>query len=396
MTKITDEMKKEVQDKAQLLLTKGAEQGFITPDDILDIFPQAEENIQQIEDILVMLHEEGLEVRDEEDLASPEPSVAVQPPPPKGEAASGDQMLDAGITDSVSLYLRDIGRISLLTANEEVSLAKQVERGNLSQRRLNRDGLDGDKRNRLQRQVIEGEQARQRLIEANSRLVVSIAKRYMGQGMPLSDLIQEGNLGLMKAIEKFDYRRGYKLSTYATWWIRQAVNRAIAEHGRTIRIPLHMSDQLRKLYRVTQNLEQNLGRTPGLEEIASEMDTSPQRVDWMLRVSRQPLSLAEPVGEEKDSELEDFIEDQEMEAPADVALDKVLSEIIGESLSDLSDRELRIIQLRFGFVDGDPHTLQEIADEFGLSRERIRQIVGEAMHRLRHPHVRRKLKSYLS
>ena len=396
MTKITDEMKKEVQDKAQLLLTKGAEQGFITPDDILDIFPQAEENIQQIEDILVMLHEEGLEVRDEEDLASPEPSVAVQPPPPKGEAASGDQMLDAGITDSVSLYLRDIGRISLLTANEEVSLAKQVERGNLSQRRLNRDGRDGDKRNRLQRQVIEGEQARQRLIEANSRLVVSIAKRYMGQGMPLSDLIQEGNLGLMKAIEKFDYRRGYKLSTYATWWIRQAVNRAIAEHGRTIRIPLHMSDQLRKLYRVTQNLEQNLGRTPGLEEIASEMDTSPQRVDWMLRVSRQPLSLAEPVGEEKDSELEDFIEDQEMEAPADVALDKVLSEIIGESLSDLSDRELRIIQLRFGFVDGDPHTLQEIADEFGLSRERIRQIVGEAMHRLRHPHVRRKLKSYLS
>ena len=396
MTKITDEMKKEVQDKAQLLLTKGAEQGFITPDDILDIFPQAEENIQQIEDILVMLHEEGLEVRDEEDLASPKPSVAVQPPPPKGEAASGDQMLDAGITDSVSLYLRDIGRISLLTANEEVSLAKQVERGNLSQRRLNRDGLDGDKRNRLQRQVIEGEQARQRLIEANSRLVVSIAKRYMGQGMPLSDLIQEGNLGLMKAIEKFDYRRGYKLSTYATWWIRQAVNRAIAEHGRTIRIPLHMSDQLRKLYRVTQNLEQNLGRTPGLEEIASEMDTSPQRVDWMLRVSRQPLSLAEPVGEEKDSELEDFIEDQEMEAPADVALDKVLSEIIGESLSDLSDRELRIIQLRFGFVDGDPHTLQEIADEFGLSRERIRQIVGEAMHRLRHPHVRRKLKSYLS
>jgi len=396
MTKMTDETKKEVQDKAQLLLAKGAEQGFVTPDDILDIFPQAEENIQQIEDILVLLHEEGLEVRDEEDLASPQPSVAVQPPPPKGEAASGDQMLDAGITDSVSLYLRDIGRISLLTANEEVALAKQVERGNLSQRRLNRDGLDGDKRNRLQRQVIEGEQARQRLIEANSRLVVSIAKRYMGQGMPLSDLIQEGNLGLMKAIEKFDYRRGYKLSTYATWWIRQAVNRAIAEHGRTIRIPLHMSDQLRKLYRVTQNLEQNLGRTPGLEEIASEMDTSPQRVDWMLRVSRQPLSLAEPVGEEKDSELEDFIEDQEMEAPADVALDKVLSEIIGESLSELSDRELRIIQLRFGFVDGDPHTLQEIADEFGLSRERIRQIVGEAMHRLRHPHVRRKLKSYLS
>jgi len=396
MTKMTDETKKEVQDKAQLLLTKGAEQGFVTPDDILDIFPQAEENIQQIEDILVLLHEEGLEVRDEEDLASSQPSVAVQPPPPKGEAASGDQMLDAGITDSVSLYLRDIGRISLLTANEEVALAKQVERGNLSQRRLNRDGLDGDKRNHLQRQVIEGEQARQRLIEANSRLVVSIAKRYMGQGMPLSDLIQEGNLGLMKAIEKFDYRRGYKLSTYATWWIRQAVNRAIAEHGRTIRIPLHMSDQLRKLYRVTQNLEQNLGRTPGLEEIASEMDTSPQRVDWMLRVSRQPLSLAEPVGEEKDSELEDFIEDQEMEAPADVALDKVLSEIIGESLSELSDRELRIIQLRFGFVDGDPHTLQEIADEFGLSRERIRQIVGEAMHRLRHPHVRRKLKSYLS
>ncbi len=396
MTKMTDETKKEVQDKAQLLLTKGAEQGFVTPDDILDIFPQAEENIQQIEDILVLLHEEGLEVRDEEDLASPQPSVAVQPPPPKVEAASGDQMLDAGITDSVSLYLRDIGRISLLTANEEVALAKQVERGNLSQRRLNRDGRDGDKRNRLQCQVIEGEQARQRLIEANSRLVVSIAKRYMGQGMPLSDLIQEGNLGLMKAIEKFDYRRGYKLSTYATWWIRQAVNRAIAEHGRTIRIPLHMSDQLRKLYRVTQNLEQNLGRTPGLEEIASEMDTSPQRVDWMLRVSRQPLSLAEPVGEEKDSELEDFIEDQEMEAPADVALDKVLSEIIGESLSELSDRELRIIQLRFGFVDGDPHTLQEIADEFGLSRERIRQIVGEAMHRLRHPHVSRKLKSYLS
>ncbi len=241
-----------------------------------------------------------------------------------------------------------------------------------------------------------GELARDHLTKANSRLVVSIAKKYMGQGVPFLDLIQEGNLGLMKAVDKFDYKRGYKFSTYATWWIRQAVTRAIADQGRTIRVPVHMSDRIRKLYRVSRELEQTLGREPTPKEIAEVMDLSPQKVRWMLRISRRPLSLEKPVGEDGDSELGSFIEDEDTPTPLDTATHDLLRKELESALATISPREARILRLRFGLIDGRAHTLEELGQKFGLTRERIRQIEGEALRRLRHPSRARRLKDYLN
>jgi RNA polymerase primary sigma factor len=222
-----------------------------------------------------------------------------------------------------------------------------------------------------------------------------MAKKYMGQGVPFLDLIQEGNLGLMKAVEKFDYRRGYKFSTYATWWIRQAITRAIADQGRTIRVPVHMSDRIRRLYHISRRLEQELGREPTPEEIAEEMQLPPKKVGWMLKISQRPLSLEKPVGEEKDSELGDFIEDEDLPTPSEVASHRLLREEIEEVLTSLTPREARVLQLRFGLTDGRSHTLKEVGEKFGVTRERIRQIETEALQRLRHPSRSQKLRDYL-
>jgi RNA polymerase primary sigma factor len=289
-----------------------------------------------------------------------------------------------------------MARVPLLSTEEEVRLAKLLERGYKAYRQLDRNGKNPAERAKLLEAIEEGKVARDHLIEANTRLVVSIAKKYMGRGVPFLDLIQEGNLGLMKAVEKFDYRRGYRFSTYATWWIRQTITRAIADQGRTIRVPVHMSDRIRRLYKAARQLEQEHGRKPTPEEIAAEMDMEPRKVQWMLKVSWRPLSLEQPVGEEEDSELGSFIEDDGLPTPTQSAYDNLLREKVEEVLSTLTPREARILRLRFGLQNGRSYTLEEVGQKFGLTRERIRQIEGKALRRLRHPRRSRQLRDYLA
>jgi RNA polymerase primary sigma factor len=289
-----------------------------------------------------------------------------------------------------------MARVPLLMIEDEVRLAKLLERGYKAHRQFDRDGQNRAERERLQKVIREAKIARDHLIEANTRLVVSIAKKYMGRGVPFLDLIQEGNLGLMKAVEKFDYRRGFRFSTYATWWIRQTITRAIADQGRTIRVPVHMSDRIRRLYKAARQLEQEHGRKPTPEEIAVEMGIEPRKVQWMLKVSWRPLSLEQPVGEEEDSELGSFIEDEGVPTPTQSAYDNLLREKVEEVLATLTPREARILRLRFGLQNGRNYTLEEVGQKFGLTRERIRQIEGKALRRLRHPRRSRRLRDYLS
>jgi RNA polymerase primary sigma factor len=297
--------------------------------------------------------------------------------------------------DTVGLYLKEMARVPLLSNDEEIALAMRLEAGEDAARKIKRNPAH-QRAAEWQMLVHDGEVARDHLIKANTRLVVSIAKKYMCRGVPFLDLIQEGNLGLMKAVEKFDYTRGYRFSTYATWWIRQTITRAIADQGRTIRVPVHMSDRIRRLYRVARQLEQEYGRKPTAEEIAEEMDIEPRKVQWMLRVSWQPLSLEHPVGEDEDSELGNFIENDAALTPAQVAHDNLLREKIEEVLATLTPREARILRLRFGLQNGRSYTLEEVGKKFGLTRERIRQIEGRALRRLRHPRRSRQLRDYLS
>jgi len=296
--------------------------------------------------------------------------------------------------DTIGLYLKEMARVPLLNMEEEVDLAMRLEAGLDAEKKL-RKKPDHKRADEWRFLAQDGRLAREHLIKANTRLVVSIAKKYMSRGVPFLDLIQEGNLGLMKAVEKFDYRRGYRFSTYATWWIRQTITRAIADQGRTIRVPVHMSDRIRKLYRVARELEQELGRKPSLEEIAAQMEVEPRKVQWMLKVSWQPLSLEHPVGEDDDSELGNFIENDAMPTPAQSAYDRMLQEKIEELLTTLTPREARILRLRFGLQNGRSYTLEEVGQKFGLTRERIRQIEGRALRRLRHPRRSRHLKDYL-
>ena len=311
------------------------------------------------------------------------------------------------IEDPVRMYLKEIGKVPLLTADEEIVLAKQMEAGADAHNRLEEieellKDADDEKRPELlkeqkQMKMLEyaGEEAKNRLAEANLRLVVSIAKRYVGRGMLFLDLIQEGNLGLIKAVEKFDYRKGYKFSTYATWWIRQAITRAIADQARTIRIPVHMVETINKLIRVSRQLLQELGREPFPEEIAEEMNMSVERVREILKISQEPVSLETPIGEEEDSHLGDFIQDDNVPVPADAAAFTLLREQLKDVLSTLTDREQKVLRLRFGLDDGRARTLEEVGKEFNVTRERIRQIEAKALRKLRHPSRSRKLKDYL-
>jgi RNA polymerase primary sigma factor len=310
------------------------------------------------------------------------------------EDEDGFDRYDLPSNDTVGLYLREMSKVPLLNTEEEIMLAKRLEIGNAAQKKLNRDPHH-PRAAEWKALIEDGLDARDHIIKANTRLVVSIAKKYMSRGVHFLDLIQEGNLGLMKAVEKFDYRRGYRFSTYATWWIRQTITRAIADQGRTIRVPVHMTDRIRKLYRVVRQLEQELGRKPDLREIAEEMQEDPRKVEWMLKVSWQPLSLEHPVGEDEDSELGNFIENDSMPTPAESAYHNLLNEKIEELLSTLSPREARILRLRFGLQNGKSYTLEEVGKKFGLTRERIRQIEGRALRRLRHPRRSRQLRDYL-
>jgi RNA polymerase primary sigma factor len=297
--------------------------------------------------------------------------------------------------DTVGLYLKEMARVPLLSTEEEIDLARRLEAGLAADAELNCGKVtDAEKLQCLQAKVEDGKDARDHLIKANTRLVVSIAKRYMGRGVHFLDLIQEGNLGLMKAVEKFDYTRGYRFSTYATWWIRQTITRAIADQGRTIRVPVHMSDRIRHLYKTARQLEQEHGRKPTAEEIAARMNLEPRKVQWMLKVSWRPLSLERPVGEEEDNELGSFIEDDTTPTPTQSAYQNLLHEKVEEVLSTLTPREARILRLRFGLQNGRQYTLEEVGQKFGLTRERIRQIEGKALRRLRHPRRSRQLRDF--
>jgi RNA polymerase primary sigma factor len=377
-------------DPAQELIEKAEEQGYLTVQDVLELFPEADKNLPQIEDLMMYLYDQGIEI------ITDDATGKTKPPPTEPDKVAEKAVDLSGISsdDSISLYLKQMASVPLLTREEEIRLAHRIESGEIAQRRLERGGQNPALRERYLRRVESKDNARAHLIKANTRLVVSIAKRYMGQGVPFLDLIQEGNLGLMKAVDKFDYRRGCKFSTYATWWIRQSITRALAQQGRVIRLPSHVGDRIRKVYRTAQHLEQHGGERPSLQQIAGQMGLTPARVRWLIKVSRRPLSLEKPVGEEKDSELGEFIEDEDSPTPPDVAELNLLADKVDQILSTLTPREARILRLRFGLQDGHAYTLKEVGAKFGLTRERIRQIERQALRRLRHPSRSRHLRGY--
>ena len=376
------------------LVEQGKERGYVTIDDILAVFPEAERDLDQLEEVYSSLLAAGIAYLDDvsegedpadEDLAEIEASQVRD----KNDLAA----IDAD--DSVGLYLKEVGRVPLLTAEQEVSLAKRIERGRRARESMARGGLSEARRTHLRLYIEDGWAAREHLITANSRLVISVAKKYMGRGVPFLDLIQEGNIGLIRAAKKFDYRRGHKFSTYATWWIRQAVTRAIADQGRTIRVPVHMGDQINRLLRTSHQLTQFLGRDPTTEELADALSVTPKKVENMIQVARRPISLETPTDEEEDSVLADFIEDEESPAPAEAVTKSLLREQLRDVLHTLPPREVRILQLRYGLHDGQSYTLEEVGRKMGVTRERVRQIEAQALSRLRHPSHRRKLVDYL-
>jgi RNA polymerase primary sigma factor len=379
----------------QKLLEKGEEQGYITLEDILQEFPKAEHHVEEISELYSHLLEEGISIVDEE--GDPISEILG-----KRRESEGDQREQAPDLDdidaesAISLYFREAARHSILTAKEEVSLVKRMNAGNRAAARLSLGQANSRRRKTtLEMQVLDGELGRQYLIRSNLRLVISIAKNYRGQGLSFLDLIQEGNVGLMRAVDKFDYRQGNRFSTYATWWVRQAITRALSYQSRTIRLPVHMGERLRRVKQVAGQLEKELGRKAGKEEIAKALNLSPEQMERVFRAPTHTLSLEKPVGEEGESQLSEFIQDEDIPPPVEVVLDGQLREQLNDALQKLPDRERRIIDLRFGLSDGDPRTLQEIAEEFELSRERIRQIEGEVLRKLRHPHFSRKLRTYL-
>ena len=379
----------------EYLLTKAAEQGFVTYDDILAAFPEAEENLDELEDILATLIETGIEVGAPGEEEKQEAKAAEEPAQVSAAADEAAYFDTIEIDDTIGLYLKEIGRVPLLTAEEEVMLAKRMEAGQIAQEKLNQDGLNPEERTKLEKIVQDGLAAREHLIRANSRLVISVAKKYIGRGVPFLDLIQEGNIGLIRAANKFNYKLGHKFSTYATWWIRQAVTRAIADQSRTIRVPVHMGDQINKLLRTAHRLTQELGREPTIEELAAALEIPTRKAEEMLKVARRPLSLEMPTDDEEDSELGDFIEDEDSPAPEDEVTLSMLRELLQEMLQNLPPREVRILQLRYGLVDGETYTLEEVGKKLGVTRERVRQIEAQALSRLRHPTHARKLRDFL-
>jgi RNA polymerase primary sigma factor len=427
-----------LEEAKEVIAARGRERGFVTSEELAEAIPDADDlTAEQVEDFLVQIEEhlrqEGIEVIE---VPGEELAEEAQAALPRDE-----DLLKAPTNDPVRMYLKEIGKVPLLTAAQEVDLAMRIEGGELATDLMSR--MDGDSRvdQKLFRSVLDfvnrirehqqksfnkvegigrervsrtwrpktrddvltflrkverdGQLAKKKLIEANLRLVVSIAKRYVGRGMLFLDLIQEGNLGLIRAVEKFDYSKGFKFSTYATWWIRQAITRAIADQARTIRIPVHMVETINKLVRIQRQLLQDLGREPLPEEIGRQMGIPPEKVREILKVSQEPVSLETPIGEEEDSHLGDFIEDSDAVVPIDAASFILLQEQLESVLHTLSEREKKVIQLRFGLMDGHPRTLEEVGREFGVTRERIRQIESKTLSKLRHPSRSQKLRDYL-
>lgn len=368
MAKKKKKKEKKLRKPVQELVEKGREQGFLTQDDILEIFQDAEDRVDELDDIYALFLDENIDVFESvspEDIESDEKEQEKL----EKEIEILAKLEGAESTDPVRQYLREIGKVSLLTAEEEVELAKRNEKG--------------DKK------------AKDLLTTANLRLVVSIAKKYIGRGLSLLDLIQEGNQGLIRAVEKYDWRKGYKFSTYATWWIRQAITRAIADQARTIRIPVHMVETINKLYRTSRRLMQELGREPSAEEIGEELEMDADRVREIFKIAQETTSLEAPVGEDKESFLGDFIPDENQPTPVDQASKQLLKDHLDEVLETLSDREAKVLKLRFGLEGNKQMTLEEVGKVFGVTRERIRQIEAKALRKLKHPSRRKKLQDYL-
>ncbi|MGD0752880.1 MAG: sigma-70 family RNA polymerase sigma factor [Anaerolineales bacterium] len=375
------------------LMEKASVQGYLTTDDLLEASPELSEDAERLSFIMLALRHRGVEMLDSdydplstEGLTAPELIPWMEP-------EANDYTSD----DSVGMYLKEMSRVPLLKANEEWEIAVRIEMGRKA--RMDMARCPGRKhspeRQRFEALVQDGILAREQIIKANTRLVVSIAKRYMGRGVAFLDLIQEGNLGLMKAVEKYDVHKGFRFSTYATWWIRQTITRAIADQARTIRLPVHINDRIRQIYKANRDLEQHLGRVPTPEELAAELKMEPEKIQYILQVSWLPLSLESPVGDDEDSDLGMFIEDELTPTPAQSAFQSLLKEKIEEVLGTLTPREARVLSMRFGLETGIPYTLEEVGEKFGLTRERIRQIEGKALRRLRHPRRARQLKEYL-
>ncbi len=372
----------------ETLVERAKTQGGITLDEILEVFPDLEYHLDEVDELYDILQDLGIPVLDG-------PEKPREKEEPEAPVSLEKELEGIGIDDPVRMYLHEIGRVPLLTSEEEVELAIRLRAGEEAARRLEEDGLSPEEREVLEQQLIGGEEARQHLIQANLRLVVSVAKKYIGRGMSFLDLIQEGNIGLMRATEKFDHTRGYKFSTYATWWIRQAITRSISDQSRTIRLPVHVGETINRVKRVSHRLQQQMEREPTTEEIAEAMGISKEKVRRVIEVSRTPISLEMPVGSEGDSRMGDFIEDDRIAAPLDSASYHLLREQINEVLQRLPERERRIIQLRFGLNDGRYRTLEEVGKEFGITRERIRQIEAKVLRKLRHPHYGKKLRGFL-
>jgi RNA polymerase primary sigma factor len=381
------------------LIELGRLKSYVTIDDILHFFPEAEQDVQQLEEAFAALMSAGITYIEENITEEPTDQEIEDEVEDEAEEQDQSLLLDdlahIDTDDTIGLYLKEVSRVPLLTAEEEVELAQRIERGKMAREELAKGKVEVARRLELRKLIEDGWTAREHLITANSRLVISVAKKYMGRGVPFLDLIQEGNIGLIRATKKFDYRRGHKFSTYATWWIRQAVTRAIADQGRTIRVPVHMGDQINKLLRVQHQITQRLGREPSVEELAVTLEVTPKKVENMIQVARRPLSLETPTDDEEDSVLGDFIEDDEAPPPDDTATYNLLKEHLEIILNDLPPREVRILQLRYGLLDGQSYTLEEVGRKMGVTRERVRQIEAQALSRLRHPNVRRKLRDYL-
>ena len=380
----------------QELMSRADQRGYVTYEEVLELMEVDGEDPSSFETVLEELDDLGIELRRNEERQRRHNDMELESEEEESDPTVGD-INAVSADDPVGLYFRQMAQEPLLTARDEIYLAKLIELGLDAKEQLELlNGQISDESCAIFQVIVEeGQQAREHLGRANTRLVVSIAKRYMGQGLPFPDLIQEGNVGLMRAVDKYDYKRGNRFSTYATWWIRQAITRALAQKTRTIRIPLHMTERIRHMYRTAQSLEQSLGRRPTPEEIAVEMGQPADAIRGMMDASQHAIALERPVGDDGDSEFGDFIEDIESPSPVEAATQNLLQETIEDVLSELTPRQSHILRLRFGLGGGEPHTLEEIANKFGLSRERIRQLEKEALRRLRHPRLAHNLRDYL-
>ena len=393
-------------EKLRDMLVKGKKKGRLDANEVSDVLDEMDLESEQMDRIYDSLETLGIEVGTEDFLADINDDI--EPPMEEIAEIEEEELVDPNtlvdsfnIDDPVRMYLKEIGRVPLLSADEEVALATAMSAGRAAQERIDQAGeteepISDEEMAQLKADIKEGNKAKQKLAEANLRLVVSIAKRYVGRGMLFLDLIQEGNLGLIKAVEKFDYTKGYKFSTYATWWIRQAITRAIADQARTIRIPVHMVETINKVIRVSRQLLQELGHDPSPEEISEEMNMPVDKVREILKIAQEPVSLETPIGEEEDSHLGDFIPDEAASEPSEAASFTLLKEQLVDVLSTLTPREEKVLKLRFGIEDGRTRTLEEVGKEFNVTRERIRQIEAKALRKLRHPSRSKKLKDFLN